>query len=69
VRGRNRSLTGSFPGDDNYSYADMNTRFRIVDVTFFYTVRNVFDLDYEIVGGFPMPGRVSRFGFRWDFYD
>jgi outer membrane receptor for ferrienterochelin and colicins len=69
VKGRSQAVPANSSGDDDYGYVDLNARFRLVDVTFFYTIRNGFDADFEVVEGFPMPGRVSRFGFRWDFFD
>ncbi len=69
VRGRNQAVPEISAGEDDYGFADLNARIRFVDVTFFYTIRNAFDADFEVVEGFPMPGRVERFGFRWDFFD
>jgi outer membrane cobalamin receptor len=69
VKGRSQAVPVNSSGDDDYGYVDLNARFRLIDVTFFYTIRNGFDADFEVVEGFPMPGRVSRFGFRWDFID
>jgi outer membrane cobalamin receptor len=69
VRGKDRPSTTLLTGDKNYQFADVNIGFRMVDVTFFYTIRNLFDSRYEIIGGFPVPGRVSRFGFTWNFFD
>lgn len=69
VSGRGQAIPASLAGDDHYGALDLNLSLRIVDVTFFLTVRNLLDGRYAIVGGYPMPGRVGRFGFTWDFYD
>ncbi len=69
ARGRDNGGPTSPAGSRNYHVLDLNMGLKIVDVTIFYTIRNIFDHTYEIVGGRPMPGRVSRFGFTWDFFD
>jgi len=69
VRGRKNGVTSQPPISRNYHLLDINMGLQIIDVTIFYNIRNVFNHSYEVVENNPMPGRVGRFGFTWDFFN
>jgi len=35
----------------------------------FFEVENILNQSYEIVPGYPMPGKTIRYGIRWEFWD
>jgi outer membrane receptor protein involved in Fe transport len=69
VRGRNNGVASTLSASRDYHYLDLNMGLQIIDVTIYYNIRNVFNHSYEIVETYPMPGRVGRFGFTWNFSD
>lgn len=42
---------------------------RIIDLTVFYKLRNLFDSEYEVRQGYPMPGRDHTLGLEWELWD
>jgi len=67
--GRHEGRTLVSTVDNSYQYIDSSFRIRVADLTLFYTMRNLFDSRFEVASGGTLPGRTSRFGFSWDFYD
>jgi len=41
----------------------------IRDATLFFALQNPLGIDYEVIGGYPQPRQLIRWGFVWNFYD
>jgi outer membrane cobalamin receptor len=41
----------------------------IKDATLFFLLQNPLGIDYQVVGGYPQPEQLIRWGFVWNFYN
>ena len=69
VDGRKQAEGVASTIDMDYRHLDTNLRVSVVDLTIFYTIRNVFDSRFNVVSGSVTSDRTNRFGFSWNFYD
>ncbi len=62
----------TFPyGDrlDTYLLFNLRGELKLIDLSLFYQLDNLLAETYELLPGYPMPGRTASFGLSWEFWD
>lgn len=54
---------------DTHLLFNLRGEVKLIDVSFFYHLDNLLAESYELLPGYPMPGRTASFGLSWEFWD
>ncbi|MFQ6002637.1 MAG: TonB-dependent receptor plug domain-containing protein [Candidatus Zixiibacteriota bacterium] len=49
--------------------ANIKVTVKIIDFEIFYALKNLLDEKYQLRIGYPMPRRIYKWGFTWEFWD
>jgi outer membrane cobalamin receptor len=52
-----------------YQVFNLLASVKIIDLTIYFRLNNLYDQKYQIIGGYPMPPREWKVGLAWEFWE